>query len=59
MPTTDEKKRSEYPSDLADLRRIPLADLPALSDDLDKALRRIVSTPLAGQVPVAAFNSSI
>jgi hypothetical protein len=48
MIATDDK-RSEYPSDLADLRQVPLADVPALSDML----------PLAGQVPVAAFNSSI
>jgi FXSXX-COOH protein len=55
-----EDKRSEYPSDLADLRRVPLADLPALSNDvLDNALRRLVPAPLAGQVPVAAFTSSI
>ncbi len=55
-----EDKRSEYPSDLADLRRIPLADMPTLSEDvLDSALRRLVPAPLTGQVPVAAFNSSI
>jgi len=54
-----EDKRSEYPSDLADLRRVPLADLPALSDSLNIALRRLEPSPLAGPVPVAAFNSSI
>jgi len=59
MIATDEK-RSEYRSDLADLRLVPLADVPALSHDvLDNALRRLVPAPLAGQVPVAAFNSSI
>jgi FXSXX-COOH protein len=59
MIATDEK-RSEYPSDLADLRRVPLADVPALSDDvLNVALRRLVPAPLAGQVPAGAFNSSI
>jgi FXSXX-COOH protein len=59
MLTTNEI-RSEYPSDLADLRRVPLADVPALSEDvLDIALRRLVAAPLAGQVPVAAFTSSI
>jgi FXSXX-COOH protein len=59
MIATDEK-RSEYPSDLADLRRIPLADVPTLSEDvLNIALRRLVPAPLARQVPVAAFTSSI
>jgi FXSXX-COOH protein len=59
MIATDDK-RSEYPSDLADLRQVPLADVPALSENvLDSALRRLIPAPLAGQVPVAAFNSSI
>jgi FXSXX-COOH protein len=59
MIATDDK-RSEYPTDLADLRRVPLADVPALTDDmLNLAMRRFVAAPLAGQVPVAAFNSSI
>jgi FXSXX-COOH protein len=57
MIATDDK-RSEIPSDLVDLRRVALADVPTLSDDvLDNALRRLVAAPLA--VPVAAFNSSI
>jgi FXSXX-COOH protein len=55
-----EGKRSEYPSDLADLRRAPLADVSALSKDvLGSALRRLVPAPLPRQVPVAAFTSSI
>ena len=55
-----EDKRSEYPSDLADLRRVPLADVPALTGDmLNAQLRRFVSAPLAGQLPVAAFQLSI
>lgn len=59
MTATDEK-RSEYPSDLADLRRVPLADMPALSEGvLDRALRRFVPDSPAVQVPVATFNSSI
>lgn len=59
MIATDEK-RSEYPSDLADLRRVPLADVPALSNDvLGSALRRLVPASLGRQVPVAAFTSSI
>ena len=57
MIATDDK-RSEIPSDLVDLRRVALADVPTLSDEvLDNALRRLVAAPLA--VPVAAFNSSI
>jgi FXSXX-COOH protein len=59
MIATDEK-RSGYPSELVDLRQIPLADVPTLNDGvLNNALRRLVPAPLAGQVPVAAFNSSI
>ena len=59
MIATDDK-RSEYPSDLADLRRVPLADVSALTDDmLNIAMRRFVPAPLAGRVPVAAFSSSI
>jgi hypothetical protein len=54
MTTTDDT-RSEYLLELADSRQIPLEDVPTLSDI---ALRRLVA-PLAGQVPVAAFNSSI
>jgi len=33
MIATDDK-RSEYPSDLADLRRVPLANVAALSEDV-------------------------
>lgn len=59
MIATDEK-RSEYPSELADLRQVPLADVQTLSDDvLDSALRRVVPNSLADQLPVAAFNSAI
>lgn len=59
MIATDNKK-PEYPSDLADFRRVPLVDMPAVSEDLlDSALQRLVPAPLTGQVPVAAFNSSI
>jgi hypothetical protein len=55
MIATDDK-RPEVSSDLTDLRSVPLADVPALSDN---ALRRLAPTPHARQVPVAAFNSSI
>lgn len=59
MIATDDK-RSEYPSDLADLRRVPLADVSALTADvLNIAMRRFVPATLAGQVPAGAFNSSI
>jgi hypothetical protein len=59
MIATDDK-RSDYPSDLADLRGVPLADVPALTGDmLNIAMRRFVPAPLAGQVPAGAFNSSI
>jgi hypothetical protein len=49
-------KKSEYPADLVDLRLVPLTDVLALSEDM---LERLVPTPLAAQVPVATFNSSI
>jgi FXSXX-COOH protein len=46
-------------SDLVDLRRVPLADVPALSDGvLRNAMRRLVPPPLPRRVPVT-FNSSI
>lgn len=51
-----EDKQSDYPSDLADLRRVPLADVPAL---IDGVLGRLVPDSTADQVPVAAFNSAI
>jgi FXSXX-COOH protein len=57
MIATDEP---EYPCELADLRRVPLADIPALSDSvLDSAVQRLVPDSMANQVPVAVFNSAI
>jgi hypothetical protein len=53
--TTRDDTRSEYLSELVDSRQIPLVDVPTLSDN---AVRRLVA-PLAGQVPVATFNSAI
>jgi hypothetical protein len=55
MIATDDK-RPGYPSVLADLRQVPLADVAALSEDM---LRRLVPAPLAGQVSVATFNSAV
>jgi FXSXX-COOH protein len=40
-----------------DLRAFPLGAIP--DDVLGNALRRLLGAPLAGQVPVAAFTSSI
>src|SRR5580692_3358759 len=55
MIATDDK-RPGYPSVLADLRQVPLADVSALSEEM---LRRLVPAPLAGQVSVATFNSAV
>jgi hypothetical protein len=51
MIATDDK-RPGYPSVLADLRQVPLADVSALSEEM---LRRLVP----GQVPVTTFNSAV
>lgn len=56
----DDKDRSVYPTDVADLRRIPLAEVPQLSArTIDSALSRLVSRSPSEHVPVAAFNSAI
>jgi FXSXX-COOH protein len=58
--TDSVEKRSEYSSDVADVRQVPLADVPALAGDVrDRMLRRAVPEPASRQVPVASFNSSI
>jgi FXSXX-COOH protein len=60
MTNADGTKELEYPSDVTDLRRVPLADVPMLSQEmLDSALRRLVPGSSSEQVPVAAFNSAI
>lgn len=49
-----------FRSKVADLRRVPLAEMPALSTvTLDEALRRVLPAPGTAPVPVAAFSSSI
>jgi len=59
MKITDDT-RPEIPSALADLRQIPLSDVPSLGDvTLSDALGRIFPESPVGVVPVAAFNSSI
>jgi FXSXX-COOH protein len=55
-----EDRESEFASDLADLRQVPLAEVHAQGDDaISGALRRALSEQSAHAVPVAAFNSSI
>jgi FXSXX-COOH protein len=47
-------------SAVADLRDVPLAELPALGMDvLGRTIGRVLPDPSAGAVPVAAFQSSI
>jgi FXSXX-COOH protein len=49
------------PSKLADLRDVPLAEMPTLSRaTLDETLSRVVTGPeQVAPVPVAAFQSAI
>jgi FXSXX-COOH protein len=48
------------PSKQADLRNVPLAEIPTLNTvTLDEALGRVMPDPQAAPVPVAAFNSAI
>ena len=42
---------------LADLRQVPLAEMPGLPGAADAVSRVVSAQP--GQVPVAAFNSSL
>jgi len=53
--------RDAVPSQLPDLREIPLAETPSLSRvTLGAALRRVMPGPQeAAPVPVAAFQSAI
>ena len=49
-----------YASDMADLRDIPLAEMPALGlDVLGRTIGRVLPAPSTNSVPVAAFQSSI
>jgi len=58
VPT--EELRPAFPSTMADLRDIPLSEMPALSLDLlSAAIGRALPDPMASPVPVAAFQSSI
>jgi FXSXX-COOH protein len=58
VPT--EELRPAYASTMADLRDIPLAEMPALGlDVLGRTIGRVLPAPSANPVPVAAFQSSI
>jgi hypothetical protein len=57
---TTEDTRTMVPSKLADLRDVPLAELPILSMvTLDEALSRVIPDPQDAAAPVAAFQSAI
>jgi FXSXX-COOH protein len=58
---TVEDIRTAVPSKLADLRDVPLAEMPTLSRaTLDETLGRVVRGPeQVAPVPVAAFQSAI
>ena len=58
---TVEDTRTTVPSMLADLRDVPLAEMPALSGaTLDETLSRVVpGSEQVAPVPVAAFQSAI
>lgn len=58
VPT--EEMRHEFPSAIADLRDVPLAELTAVDPDLlCKTVARVLPDPSANPVPVAAFQSAI
>lgn len=55
---TTEELRPSYASAVADLRDVPLAEMPALGMDvLGRTIGRVLPDP--NRVPVAAFQSSI
>ena len=58
---TVEDIRTTVPSKIADLRDVPLAELPTLSRaTLEETLGRVVPGPeQVAPVPVAAFQSAI
>ena len=58
VPT--EELRPAYRPSMADLRDIPLAEMPALGlDVLGRTIGRALPDPSANRVPMAAFQSSI
>jgi hypothetical protein len=59
MQTTD-GTRMDVPSELADLRGIPLQEMPALAPmTLDKAVQRVLPGSLRVAARGAAFSSAI
>lgn len=55
-----EQLRPSVPSAMADLRDVPLAEMPALGLELlGRTVSRALPDPVATAVPVAAFQSSI
>ena len=59
MQTTEDISTT-VPSKLADLRNVPLAEMPNLSIvTLDEALGRVIPDPQADAMPAAAFQSAI
>lgn len=59
MQTTEDISTT-VTSKLADLRDVPLAEMPNLSIvTLDEALGRVMPDPRAGALPAAAFQSAI
>jgi hypothetical protein len=59
MQTTDLIRTAAVPSKLADLRDVPLADLPDLGAILNQAVSGVMPDSQATLVPVAAFSSAI
>ena len=58
VPT--EELRPAYASAMADLRNVPLAEMPALGlDVLGRTIGRVLPDSSTNPVPVAAFQSSI
>lgn len=59
MVPTEECKPA-LQSAMADLRDIPLAEMPALGLELlERTIGRALPNPMTNPVPVAAFQSSI
>lgn len=59
MQTTEDISTT-VSSELADLRDVPLAEMPALSMvTLHEALGRVIPVPQAAAMPAAVFQSAI